>query len=931
MPGALHSGHSISHYRVISPLGAGGMGEVYVAQDENLERAVALKILPPDLMKNEDRVRRFIQEAKSASSLSHPHIVTIYEIGNAPVRGGDGEGSGTGSDRTGAGAAAPADSLPIHFIAMELITGETLKQKIHHDREDLRTLLRYMAQVAEGLAKAHSAGIVHRDLKPDNIMISKDGYAKVLDFGLAKLTERREANEEVTSLPTATEHNTRAGAVVGTANYMAPEQVKGKTVDHRADIFAFGSILYEAATRRRPFAAETEVESMHRILHDTPTPVEELNPQVPNALRRIIRRCLAKSPEQRLHSMKDLALELNDLVEEFDQLATSGSSGVSVPSGSSPAVAAQGRWPTGTRIAIAAAVLVGLAGLVIGIQGLRQRSLPVAEGTASFQTMRMTRLTSSGDARSGTISPDGRYVAHAMNEQGGNSLWIRQVATGSDVRVVEPLPTPFLGISFSPDGNYLYYVNSETTSGTGYSALYQVPVLGGTTRKLLFDIDSAVSFSPDGDEIAFTRGYPEQSSVALMIAGADGKGERRLAIRQEPEAFSTQPAPWSPDGARLAAVAFGAEGEGRNKVVTVDVADGTERALGTTRWFSINGLAWLADGSGLVLAASDKQGDFTRQIWSLSYPGGVARRISNDLNDYSGVSITADSATIATTRIDQISNLFIEPFAGDGEARQLTFGSGNDDAVIFPDVSPDRSVVFGRRYNGVPQLFEVSFDGGEPIRLTSGPDPRGFPSVSGDGRLIAHMAASGDQKPHIWIMDGDGGNLRQITEGREGENAPEFSPDGRWLVHRSFGDRNLYRVSLEDGSSQILAADADGEAIISPDGRSIAYDTFTSDDGISTRMLRIIPATGGAPTHSLPFDDPIGVRWSLSGKAITGLRNIDGRWNIWEYPLDGNPPRQITDFEGDRVFGYDWSADGRDLILKRGKVIRDIVLISDFR
>ncbi|HXH28185.1 MAG TPA: serine/threonine-protein kinase, partial [Candidatus Polarisedimenticolia bacterium] len=354
MPGTLHAGSTISHYRVLSPLGAGGMGEVYMARDDTLDRAVALKILPPDLVKNEERVQRFVQEARSASSLSHPHIVTIYEIGQAPVVRGE------------AGGGEEADSTPIHFIAMELITGETLRQKIYGDRQDLRTLLRYMAQVAEGLAKAHAVGIVHRDLKPENIMITRDGYAKVLDFGLAKLTERDEAGEDTSSAPTTTRHRTREGAVIGTTNYMSPEQVQGRAVDRRTDVFSFGIILYEVAARRRPFAADSEVETMHRILRDWPTPVEELNPHVPNALRRIIRRCLAKAPDDRPQSMKDLALELNELVEEFDQLATASSRGSS-GSGSSPSLVAPGARSRTLLAVVAAAVVLGLGGIGFGL------------------------------------------------------------------------------------------------------------------------------------------------------------------------------------------------------------------------------------------------------------------------------------------------------------------------------------------------------------------------------------------------------------------------------------------------------------------------------------------------------------------------------------------------------------------------------------
>jgi serine/threonine protein kinase len=280
--------------------GRGGIGEVYIARDETLERSVALKILPPSLIKNEERVRRFIQEAKSASSLNHPHIVTIYEIGRAQAKPG-------GESEPGDPPAAE-DSAPIHFIAMELITGETLKHRIHHAKDDLKTLLGYLAQAAEGLSKAHAAGIVHRDLKPENVMISKDGYAKILDFGLAKLTEREENPEDLTSAPTETKRQqTKDGVVMGTVGYMAPEQVKGQSVDSRADVFSFGCLLYEAATRKRPFTAETEGETMHRILHDQPTPIDEVNPLAPAELRRLVRRCLAKSPDKRIQSVKDLA------------------------------------------------------------------------------------------------------------------------------------------------------------------------------------------------------------------------------------------------------------------------------------------------------------------------------------------------------------------------------------------------------------------------------------------------------------------------------------------------------------------------------------------------------------------------------------------------------------------------------------------------
>src|SRR5262245_51606210 len=309
---ALQPEDVVARYRVVGPLGVGGMGEVYLARDESLERNVALKVLPADLVRDEERVRRFVLEAKSASSLSHPNIVTIYEIGHGTVH-----------------------DQPIHYMSMELIQGKTLGTLID-ESTDLRTFLGYLAQAAEGIAKAHFAGIVHRDLKPGNIMVSSDGFAKVLDFGLAKLTEKRDTSPEMTSAPTRVEA-TGVGAVLGTAAYMSPEQVRGATVDHRSDVFSFGCVLYEAATRTRPFVAETPVETMHKILHDKPAPIEEKNPSCPAELRRLIRRCLAKSPEQRVQSMKDLAIELREIVDEWDSLSVSGASSTMVGAAPPPA------------------------------------------------------------------------------------------------------------------------------------------------------------------------------------------------------------------------------------------------------------------------------------------------------------------------------------------------------------------------------------------------------------------------------------------------------------------------------------------------------------------------------------------------------------------------------------------------------------------
>jgi len=916
MSSSLQPGSTLSHYRIISPLGAGGMGEVYMAQDESLERAVALKVLPPELVKSEERVRRFIQEAKSASSLSHPHIVTIYEIGKSEVRGSD------------AGDAAPSMSEPIHFIAMELISGETLKQKIHGEKTDLKILLRFLAQAADGLAKAHAAGIIHRDLKPENIMISRDGYAKVLDFGLAKLTERRESVGEATEALTATREQTREGAVMGTVAYMSPEQVQARSVDHRSDIFSFGSILYEAATRVKPFTADSDLEVMHKILRDKPTPIEELKPEVPSELRRLIRRCMAKAPDQRLQSMKDLSIELSEIAEEFDELSASATSHGSGSGTSAPALSPTVSGSRGLRLAIAAVAILGFAGIGFSIYSwLRGRSTGAAT-PQSFQSMKMTRLTNSGKVESGAIAPDGKYLASVVKDKGGYSLWVKQVVTGSDVQVARPLPTPFRGLTFSPDGNYLYYVNQET-AGPGYSILYQIPVLGGTARKLLFDIDTAVTFSPDGKQLAFMRGYPQEKQAALMVAGADGSGERKLVVRTAPETFQVTTPSWSPDGKRLAAVLTSSIGGAHTEIVTVDAATGKETPLGSTRWGNLIDLAWVPDGSGLVVTGLVEKADRKNQVWFLSYPAGQPRKITNDLNQYAGLSLTADSKTLATAQTNVVANVWTSPLANPGEARQITFGSGSEDAIFSLSAAPNGIFVSGLKGDRT-HLWFMDPDGSHRTQLTPDTFDEFAPLAPRGGGKIVFGSRREDGLPHVWRMDRDGGNLTQVTHGT-GEFLSAVSPDGEWVLYQSTADGGLWKAS-SDGAPPLRLADTYlSEADISADGKKIVYSQYIQDGGLLRRHLAVIGPEGGKPIgKTIPWPDGYAVRWDPSGAALIYVKETEGVGNLWSQPLDGSAPRQITNFTALQIFSCDWSPDGKQLFLSRGQTSNDVVLISDF-
>jgi Tol biopolymer transport system component len=916
MSAALQPGSSISHYRIVSRLGAGGMGEVYLARDETLERSVALKIIPPERVGSEERVRRFVQEAKSASALNHPNIVTIHEIGRAEVT----------SDGVVGPTAAPSRS--IHFIAMEFVSGHTLRHLIHDEKTDLRTLLGWLVQAADGLARAHASGIVHRDIKPENIMVTKDGFAKILDFGLAKLVERREATPDATDLPTATKESTREGVLLGTISYMSPEQIQGRAVDHRADVFSFGCVLYEAVTRRRAFSAETDVETLHRILKENPAPLEELNPQAPAVLRRLIRRCLAKNPEQRLQSMKDLSLELAEIVEEFETLSASESSG-------SGATAAPGRTRGLPRLAWAG-IVAGLLTVAV-LAGVATRGLWTRghQGlSTSEQRMKLTSLTSDGSTSTAALSPDARYLARVVRDKAGYSLRVLQIATGSDVALLPPSPEQFVGLCFSPDGDYIYFVRFDPRS-TVYSSLQQIPTLGGTPRKLVFDIDSGVAFSPDGKRIAFIRQNPLEGGSALLVADADGTNEHKLVVLEwkRAESFVTTAPAWSPDGRRIATVTRGAGGPFDQRVAMVEVSS-EERRQVAGPWAWVSSLAWLPNGKGLMLAAARNPSETRGQLWLLSYPGAEATRVTNDLSDYWSFSLSADGKSLAAVQANYVADLWTVPMDDVRRAKALTAASGPDASPYDVAPGPAGSILYSLMDARGSRIVSLPEAGGNPRTLFSSTFPTYGPRYAAGESTIAFTTTRDGRTTHVWRMAADGGNATQVTTG-SGEYLSDVSPNGQWIYFGTMLGRGSWQVPARGGTAkQVVDSTALWRARVSPDGSSIAFARLVKNRDRDEQSLAVSPIGGGAPTWTHPWPEGEGERnfeWTRDGKALTYARNPGAVGNVWLQPLDQSPARQITRFDDLRVFGHAWSLDGRTLYVVRGKYASDAVLIRDFR
>ncbi|HET9299461.1 MAG TPA: protein kinase, partial [Candidatus Polarisedimenticolaceae bacterium] len=861
----------VARYRVVGPLGAGGMGEVYLAQDQSLDRKVALKVLPPALVRDEERVRRFVLEAKSASSLSHPNIVTIYEIGQDLVRNREG---------------SPAAAGEVPFISMELVQGKTVSTLVHDERTDLRTLLGYLAQAADGVAKAHAAGIVHRDLKPGNIMVSSDGFAKVLDFGLAKLTENTVSDADATSAPTRAEV-TGAGRVLGSAGYMSPEQVRGIPVDARSDVFSFGCVLYEAATRQAPFTSDSAVETMHKILHDRPVPIEERNPSCPGELRRLIRRCLAKAPDQRLQSMKDVAIELREIVEEWDSLSAT----VSSPSATVPP--RRRRLPVGGLVA---AVLVLGIGVAAGVWAFRRgNTAPAEHGPVKTSTE-----TNRGDVTEAAISSDGRYLAYLTGKAGRASVRVRQIATGSDLEVVPSEEGLFEGLSFSPDGNYLFY-RKRRRDLPSYSALMQVASLGGASKEAAFDVDSRATFSPDGRRVAFKRGFPQNDRVALVVRDLDTGKEQELAQLTGAHEMSGAPA-WSPDGRRIALLdTFALGGSYTTAMALFDVANGARHDLVSAKGASFESLAWLPDGSGIVRAGFDFGLSAARQISLVDYPQGTVHRITRDANDYFHVSVSAGDEAIAAIRQILQADLWIVDPAGGDPRRLPTFASA-DSPPIGSDFCDDGSVVFAASRDDAVRLWSVPAEGGEPRPLTEADAASMNPRCVPGGVLYDRYDADG--AVHVWRVDADGGNRRPFVQGMPAQLL-SVARNGSIATVRRPDDKSIWVVPVAGGPPRKFRDDDRGGAV-SPDGTWILVpDLETGADGMLRSIFKIARADGSGAPVTLAVDLRTGgTAWSGDGTAMLFLSADDPVRNLLRAPSTGGPAEPVTRFTEGRNEGF---------------------------
>jgi eukaryotic-like serine/threonine-protein kinase len=757
----LQAGTKLGPYEIQSVAGAGGMGEVYRARDTRLERTVAIKVLAMEYAGDPERLQRFEQEARAASGLNHPDIITIFDVGRH-------EGTA--------------------YLAMEYVAGKTLRELLAGGPLPLKKVLGIAAQVADGLAAAHAAGIVHRDLKPENIMVTADGLVKILDFGLAKLAPLGAAVGAGATV-TAVIPETHPGMVLGTVGYMSPEQARGATVEFRSDQFSLGTLLYEMLTGTRPFQRESSAQTLAAIIEDDPAPVSELNPKTPVPVRWIVERCLAKEAEERYASTRDLARDLQRVRDHLSEASSGSALGVAAPASSTPGK----RW-----IATAVTALMALAiGLLAGAVLFR---------TAPAEPPVVQNLTFSGTDQDPAASPDGRSVVFTSSRDGKPRIWLKQLQGGGEAPITDG---PDFNPRFSPDGSMIVFARREGDT----LWICRSSVVGGEVRRLAEG--NTPDWSPDGKHIVFVRG----NSVWTM--DPDGGNAREL---HEVEAINTfiHSVRWSPNGSWLV-VEWQIGGLASENVRFQLLSADGKQAVSVKPGFGggdLSAVSWLGNDEviyarSLAVSSTGAVNSVSSRLIRQKVPSGTAQALlwlPGGVRSVEPLGAGRLVMDIVTSR-ENLRELVLKNGRNSGSEKWLTHGSSIDRQ---PVVSPDgKWVVFASNRSGNLDLWEVSRDG-LIRRITDDPADDWDPGFTPDGKLVWTSHRSGNFE--IWMAEADGSGAHQVShDGVDAENAT-VTRDG-WVIYNSGSKQpGLWKVRPDGSQAARIIPGVTNWPEASPDG-----------------------------------------------------------------------------------------------------------------